>query len=133
MSQHPILTEIEKAYVRQLPDFRPGDTVRVHFKILEGDKVRTQGFEGVVIARRRGGNRGTITVRKMSFGQGVERVFPLASPQIEKIDVVQRGRVRRAKLFYLRNLRGKKARIKAQQEFGAALVTREEQTAPAAT
>ncbi len=118
MSIHPILAEIEKAYVRQLPDFRPGDTVRVHFKILEGDKMRTQAFEGVCIARRRGGNRGTMTVRKMSFGQGVERVFPMSSPQIEKIDVVQRGRVRRAKLFYLRNLRGKKARIKAAKEFG---------------
>ena len=118
MSTHPLIAAIEKNYLRQLPDFRPGDTVRVHFKILEGDKVRTQAFEGVVIARRRGGNRGTITVRKMSFGQGVERIFPMASPQIEKIDVVQRGRVRRAKLFYLRNLRGKKARIKAQQEFG---------------
>jgi large subunit ribosomal protein L19 len=131
MSQHPLIAEFEKAAVRQLPDFRPGDTVRVHFKILEGDKLRTQAFEGVVIARRRGGNRGTMTVRKMSFGQGVERVFPLASPQIEKIDVVQRGRVRRAKLFYLRNLRGKKARIKAQQEFGAMLVSREDTAAEA--
>lgn len=113
-----IIAEIEKSYVKQLPQFRPGDTVRVHFKILEGDKIRVQAFEGVCISRRRGGNRGTMTVRKMSFGQGVERIFPLCSPQIEKVDVVQRGRVRRAKLFYLRNLKGKKARIKAQQEFG---------------
>ena len=117
-----IIADIEKQYLgktAKLPDFRPGDTVRVHFKILEGDKMRVQAFEGVCIARRRGGNRSTMTVRKMSFGQGVERIFPLSSPQIEKIDVVQRGRVRRAKLFYLRNLKGKKARIKAQQEFGA--------------
>lgn len=113
-----IIAEIEKPFVKPLPEFRPGDTIRVHFKILEGDKMRVQAFEGVCIARRRGGNRGTMTVRKMSFGQGVERIFPLCSPQIEKVDVVQRGRVRRAKLFYLRNLKGKKARIKAQQEFG---------------
>lgn len=121
MHAKTIIAEIEKAYqtkANKLPEFRPGDTVRVHFKILEGDKMRVQAFEGVCISRRKGGNRGTMTVRKMSFGQGVERVFPLCSPQIEKIDVVQRGRVRRAKLFYLRNLKGKKARIKAQQEFG---------------
>ena len=118
MATSKIIQEIEAAYVRKLPDFRPGDTIRVHFRILEGDKERVQTFEGGCIARRRGGNRGTITVRKMSFSQGVERIFPLASPRIEKIDVVQRGRVRRAKLFYLRNLRGKKARIKAQQDFG---------------
>ena len=129
MSTHPIIAAIEKTFVRQLPDFRPGDTVRVHFKILEGDKMRTQAFEGVVISRRRGGNRGNLTVRKISFGQGVERIFPMSSPQIEKIDVVQRGRVRRAKLFYLRNLRGKKARIKAATEFTN---LREEQAAPAA-
>lgn len=113
-----IIQEIEAEYIRTgLPDFRPGDTIRVHLKILEGDKERVQAFEGVCIARRRGGNRGTITVRKMSFGQGVERIFPINSPRIEKIDVLQRGRVRRAKLFYLRALRGKKARIKAKQEF----------------
>jgi len=113
-----IIQEIEAEYVRQMPDFRAGDTIRVHLKILEGDKERVQAFEGMCIARRRGGNRGTITVRKMSFGQGVERIFPLSSPRIEKIDVVQRGRVRRAKLFYLRGLRGKKARIKAQSTYG---------------
>src|SRR3954465_13940452 len=130
MTTSPIIAEIEKASLRKLPEFRPGDTVRVHFKILEGDKVRVQAFEGVCISLRRGGNRSTITVRKMSFGQGVERVFPMSSPQVEKVDVVQRGRVRRAKLFYLRNLKGKKARIKAQQEFGnlvAAPVTTETQ------
>ena len=118
MNTGNIIAEIEKSLARKLPDFRPGDTVRVHFKILEGDKMRVQAFEGVCISRRRGGNRSTITVRKMSFGQGVERIFPMSSPQIEKVDVVQRGRVRRAKLFYLRNLKGKKARIKAAQEFG---------------
>jgi large subunit ribosomal protein L19 len=117
-----IIAEIEKSFVKPLPEFRPGDTIRVHFKILEGDKMRVQAFEGVCISKKRGGNRGTMTVRKMSFGQGVERIFPLASPQIEKVDVVQRGRVRRAKLFYLRNLKGKKARIKAQQEFGGVVV-----------
>jgi large subunit ribosomal protein L19 len=118
MATSKIIQDIEAAFVRKHPDFRPGDTIRVHLKIMEGDKERVQAFEGVCIARRRGGNRGTITVRKMSFGQGVERIFPLSSPRIEKIDVVQRGRVRRSKLFYLRNLRGKKARIKAQSTFG---------------
>ena|SRR5688572_12743312 len=126
MTVSKILDEIEKPYVRQLPEFRPGDTVRVHFKILEGDKTRVQAFEGVCVAMRRGGNRGTMTVRKMSFGHGVERVFPLCSPQIEKVDVVQRGRVRRAKLFYLRSLKGKKARIKALETFGSMLVARED-------
>jgi large subunit ribosomal protein L19 len=114
-----IIQEIEAEYVRQMPDFRAGDTIRVHLKILEGDKERVQAFEGMCIARRRGGNRGTITVRKMSFGQGVERIFPINSPRIEKIDVLQRGRVRRAKLFYLRGLKGKKARIKAQQDYSS--------------
>ncbi|HEY4221720.1 MAG TPA: 50S ribosomal protein L19 [Myxococcota bacterium] len=126
MTTAAIIAEIEKAQHAQqkkLPEFRPGDTVRVHFKILEGDKVRVQAFEGVCIAHRKGGNRATMTVRKMSFGQGVERIFPLSSPQVEKIDVIQRGRVRRAKLFYLRNLKGKKARIKAQQEFGNLVAT----------
>jgi large subunit ribosomal protein L19 len=118
MATSKIIQDIEASFVRKHPDFRPGDTIRVHLKIMEGDKERVQAFEGVCIARRRGGNRGTITVRKMSFGQGVERIFPLSSPRIEKIDVVQRGRVRRSKLFYLRNLRGKKARIKAQSTFG---------------
>lgn len=114
-----IIQDIEAEFIRKTPDFRPGDTVRVHLKIMEGDKERVQAFEGVCIARRRGGNRGTVTIRKMSFGQGVERIFPLHSPRIEKIDVLQRGRVRRAKLFYLRGLKGKKARIKAQQDFSS--------------
>src|SRR5690349_6852217 len=117
----PIIQAIEATFVKRLPDFRPGDTIRVNFRILEGDKERVQSFEGVCIARRSGGNRATITVRKMSFGQGVERIFPMSSPQIEKVDVVQRGRVRRAKLFYLRGLKGKKARIKAASKFGTAV------------
>ena len=114
-----IIQDIEKSQVRPLPTFRPGDTLRVSFRIVEGDKERTQVFEGVCIARKRGGNRGTITVRKVSFSQGVERIFPLASPRVEKIEVVQRGRVRRAKMFYLRGLKGKKARIKAATDWQA--------------
>lgn len=113
-----IIDEIEQGYIRNdLPAFRAGDSVRVHFRIQEGDKERVQVFEGVVIDLRRGGNRGSVTVRKMSFSVGVERMFPLASPRIEKIEVTQRGRVRRAKLFYLRSLRGKKARIKARMDY----------------
>lgn len=113
-----IIDEIEQGFIcKDLPSFRAGDTIRVHFRIQEGDKERVQVFEGVVIDLRRGGNRANITVRKMSFSIGVERIFPLASPRIEKIEVVQRGRVRRAKLFYLRALRGKKARIKARMDY----------------
>jgi large subunit ribosomal protein L19 len=107
---------IEREILRtDLPDFRAGDTVRVHVKIIEGDKERTQVFEGVVISKRRGTSRATFTVRKVSYGIGVERIFPLYSPRIEMIDVVSRGRVRRAKLYYLRKLRGKAARIKEKQ------------------
>ena len=95
-----------------IPDFQPGDTVRVHVRIKEGDKERLQAFEGVVIARKHGGVRETITVRKTSFGIGVERIFPLHATVIDHIDVVRRGRVRRAKLYYLRKLRGKAARIR---------------------
>ena len=95
-----------------IPDFKVGDTVRVHAKIIEGDKERIQVFEGVVISRANGGNRATFTVRKISYGLGVERIFPLHSPRIDKITVVSRGRVRRAKLYYLRELSGKAARIK---------------------
>jgi large subunit ribosomal protein L19 len=95
-----------------LQDFRVGDTVRVHVKIKEGDKERIQVFEGVVIGRRNSGLKSTFTVRKTSFGQGVERIFPLHSPIVDKIELSRKGRVRRAKLYYLRNLRGKAARIK---------------------
>ncbi len=96
---------------RPVPDFRPGDTVRVHQRVIEGNRERVQVFEGVVIARRNRGINSSFTVRKISYGEGVERVFPLYSPRIEKIEVVRRGRVRRAKLYYLRERRGKAARI----------------------
>jgi large subunit ribosomal protein L19 len=95
----------------QLPEFSPGDTVKVHVKVHEGDKERVQAFEGVVIRRRGGGLRATFTVRKVTYGVGVERTFPLHSPTVEKIERTRRGRVRRAKLFYLRKLKGKAARI----------------------
>ena len=97
---------------KDLPEFGPGDTVRVHLKVVEGERKRIQVFEGVVIARANGGLRETFTVRKISGGIGVERVFPLHSPMIAKIEVVRRGRVRRAKLYYLRKRSGKAARIR---------------------
>jgi len=104
--------EQEQLRVNPLPSFRAGDTVRVHYKIREGDKERTQVFEGVVIKRHRGGLRSTFTVRKVSYGIGVERVFPEHTPRIEKVEVKSRGRVRRARLYYLRSRRGKAARIR---------------------
>jgi large subunit ribosomal protein L19 len=94
------------------PEFRPGDTIRVHVRIKEGDKERLQAFEGTVIARNNTGMSETITVRKISFGQGVERIFPVNAPVVDHIDVVRTGRVRRAKLYYLRELKGKAARLK---------------------
>lgn len=100
-------------------DVRPGDTVRVHARIKEGDKSRIQVFEGTVIRIRRGGPRSTFTVRKISGGVGVERIFPASSPNIDKIEVTARHKVRRAKLYYLRNLRGKAARLKPIREFRA--------------
>jgi large subunit ribosomal protein L19 len=110
-----IFSEITKEQLRtDLPEFRPGDTVRVHVKVVEGQRERIQLFEGVVIKRRGGGISETFTVRKISYGVGVERAFPVHSPKIEKLEVVRRGRVRRAKLYYLRNLRGKAARIKSR-------------------
>ena len=108
-----IIQSVENAGLRPgIPSFDPGDTIRVHVRIKEGDKERLQAFEGVVIARKHGGIRETITVRKTSFGIGVERIFPLHATIVDHIDVVKRGRVRRAKLYYLRNLRGKAARIR---------------------
>jgi large subunit ribosomal protein L19 len=104
----------------QLPQFRVGDTVRVHTKISEGDKERIQIFEGVVIRRKRGHASTTFTVRKMSYGVGVERIFPLFSPRIDKLEVVSSGKVKRARLFYLRDLQGKAARLKSAEEGGAA-------------
>lgn len=111
------LQNVESPYLRdEVPEFRPGDTVRVHVRVIEGDKERIQVFQGVVIARRGGGSRETFTVRKMSGAVGVERIFPLHSPVIDKIEVTRQGKVRRAKLYYLRDLRGKKARIEERQE-----------------
>ena len=107
---------VEKSYLRKgLPRFRPGDTVKVHVRVVEGNRERVQVFQGVVIRRSGGGLRETFTVRKISFGVGVERTFPLHSPSIAKLEVVQHGHVRRAKLYYLRDLRGKKARIKERR------------------
>jgi large subunit ribosomal protein L19 len=106
---------IEQAQLRERPDLRPGLTVRVHVKIREGEKERIQVFEGVVIAIRRGSSRGTFTVRKISFGQGVERIFPLHSPSIAKIEVGRAARVRRAKLYFLRKLRGRAARLREKR------------------
>jgi large subunit ribosomal protein L19 len=107
-----IIDNLEKEQIRDMPYFAPGDTVRVQVRIKEGDKERLQAFEGVVIARKHGGLRETITVRKVSFGIGVERIFPLHATVVDRIEVLKRGRVRRAKLYYLRNLRGKAARIR---------------------
>lgn len=108
--------KISKQHMRaDLPEFRPGDTVRVHVKIKEGDKERLQAFEGTVIARKNRGIGETFTVRKISFGQGVERIFPLHSKVIDRIEVVRAGEVRRAKLYYLRGLRGKAARIRERE------------------
>ena len=108
-----LIKVLEKDYLRDdIPEFKPGDTVRVHVKVIEGNRERIQTFEGVVIRRRGGGLDETFTVRRVSYGVGVERTFPLHSRKIDKIEVVRRGRVRRARLYYLRNLRGKAARIK---------------------
>ena len=107
------LIDVERSYLRQdVPEFRAGDTVRVQVRVKEGDKERIQIFEGVVIGLRRGGNRSTFTVRKVSFSQGVERIFPLHSPTIQKVEVVRSAKVRRAKLYFLRELKGKAARMK---------------------
>ncbi|WP_419550884.1 50S ribosomal protein L19 [Mitsuokella jalaludinii] len=107
---------LEKEQLRSdIPDFAPGDTVRVHAKIVEGSRERIQMFEGVVISRQGTGVRETFTVRRISYGIGVERMFPVHSPRIEKIDVLRKGIVRRAKLYYLRNLTGKAARIKEKR------------------
>ena len=112
-----IVRRHETPYLRQdIPEFRAGDTVKVHVKVIEGNKQRIQVFEGVVIARKNGGVSETFTVRKISSGVGVERIFPLHTPSIEKIEVVRHGKVRRAKLYYLRNLRGKAARIAERRE-----------------
>ena len=106
---------VEKKKRTDIPEFRPGDTIRVHVKIREGDKERLQAFEGTVIAEKNSGLGKTITVRKISFGQGVERIFPVNAPVIDHIDIVRTGRVRRAKLYYLRGLKGKAARLRERE------------------
>jgi large subunit ribosomal protein L19 len=111
-----IIEALEQEQLRQdIPAFRPGDTVRVHVKVVEGTRERIQLFEGVVINRKSGGVRETFTVRRISYGVGVERTFPVHSPRLEKIEVVRKGIVRRAKLYYLRSLTGKAARIKEKR------------------
>jgi large subunit ribosomal protein L19 len=103
---------VERAQTIQRPSMKSGDTVKVHVKVREGDKERIQIFEGIVIGMHRGGTRASFTVRKVSFGQGVERIFPLHSPTIDKVEVIRSAKVRRAKLYYLRDLKGKAARMK---------------------
>jgi large subunit ribosomal protein L19 len=107
-----VIDTVERAQITERPPMKAGDTVRVHVKVREGDKERIQVFEGIVIGMHRGGARASFTVRKVSFGQGVERIFPLHSPIIDRIEVVRSARVRRAKLYFLRNLRGKAARMR---------------------
>jgi large subunit ribosomal protein L19 len=110
------IRQLEREMMRlDLPAFAPGDTVKVHVKIKEGEKERIQVFQGVVISKRRGMTNATFTVRKVSYGVGVERIFPLHSPIIDKVELVTRGRVRRAKIYYLRKLRGKAARLKERR------------------
>jgi large subunit ribosomal protein L19 len=119
-----IIQELEKEQIeklsagKEIPDFQPGDTLLVNVKVIEGDKTRVQAYEGVCIGRSGGGINENFTVRKISYGEGVERVFPLYSPMIDSVRVVRRGKVRRAKLYYLRGLRGKKARISEAQGTG---------------
>ena len=119
-----IIQQLDKEQVEKLsagktiPDFQPGDTVLVNVNVVEGDKARVQAYEGVCIGRAGGGLHQNFTVRKISYGEGVERVFPLYSPMIDSIELVRRGKVRRAKLYYLRGLRGKKARIEAESTTG---------------
>ena len=117
-----IIEKLEQQQIAQLtseravPEFRPGDTLRVNVRVIEGSRERVQAYEGVCIARRNRGINSSFTVRKISYGEGVERVFPLYSPRIDSIDVVRRGKVRRAKLYYLRELRGKAARIAERRD-----------------
>ena len=114
---HTAIAELEQAQLRDdVPAFNPGDTLKVHVKVTEGNRSRIQVFQGIVIRRQGGGLRETFTVRKVSYGVGVERTFPVHSPSIDHIEAVTRGRVRRAKLYYLRDLRGKAARIKERRE-----------------
>ena len=115
------LMDVERSYLRQnLPEFRAGDTVRVQVKVKEGDKERLQAFQGVVVARKGSGTREMFTVRKISGVIGVERIFPLHAPVVDSVELVRRGRVRRSKLYYLRNLKGKAARIEERRDEAAA-------------
>ena len=128
-----LIQELEKEQVaklsagKEIPDFGPGDTVLVNYKVVEGERSRIQAYEGVCIGRAGAGLNENFTVRKISYGEGVERVFPLYSPMIDSIEIVRRGKVRRAKLYYLRQRRGKKARISEKQSSGAGI----EEAAPA--
>ncbi|MGE5488161.1 MAG: 50S ribosomal protein L19 [bacterium] len=115
MTNALLMKFVQKNRRADVPEFRPGDTIKVHVKIKEGDKERLQAFEGTVIARNNSGMGETVTVRKFSFGHGVERIFPVNAPVIDHIDVVRTGKVRRAKLYYLRGLRGKAARLKERE------------------
>ena len=124
---------VEQPFLRSdIPEFRPGDTVKVHVRVVEGSRERVQVFQGVVIRRQNGGLRETFTVRKISFGVGVERTFPVHSPSIARLELITRGRVRRAKLYYLRDLRGKKARIKERRIDDTKLAAMEAAAAAAA-
>ena len=115
--RHSAIEYVESKNLRkEVIDFRTGDSVRVHWKVKEGEKERVQAFEGIVIRKKRGYNRSTFTVRKVSFGVGVERIFPLHSPRYEKIEILSRGSVNRNRLFYLRNLKGKASRVDTQEE-----------------
>ena len=111
----PQIAAIEDAQLRDVPKFRAGDTVKVHFRIREGEKERVQVFQGVIIRRTQGSVRAAFTVRKVSYGVGVERIFPTHSPRVEKIEIIARGHVRQARLYYLRDLRGKKARLRTSK------------------
>jgi large subunit ribosomal protein L19 len=111
-----LINSVEEGFKRSVTDFDVGDTVRVWVKVVEGDKERLQPFEGIVIARKGGGTRETFMVRKISFGIGVERIFPLHSPVIDKIEVIKKGKVRRAKLYYLRSKKGKAAKVKEKEK-----------------
>jgi large subunit ribosomal protein L19 len=137
VNANKILATVESPYLKSgLPDFRPGDTLRVHVKVVEGESERIQMYEGLVIARKGGGLSETFTVRKISFGIGVERCFPLNSPTIEKIDITRSGHVRRAKLYYLRDRVGRAARLEEKENTGSAAAeakkTLDKKAAPAA-
>jgi large subunit ribosomal protein L19 len=128
---NPIIEKLEQSYKKSVPDFRPGDLLRVDVKVVEGESERVQSFEGVVVARRGRGTGETFTVRKTSFGVGVDRIFPLCSPRIEKIRLVRSGKVRRAKLYYLRELTGKAARIEEKTAPTSAASSKTPAAAPA--